>query len=347
MSPSEPRPGRDLAVVVLVAALVFWGVDLAVRPVAPPQHLPEVQEGMADLQASDPHVLVLGSSYGRAFWAVKDELARLTGGERHLAAVAVEHGKLSVYEWILQNRILPVLDATDASGRRQRTRLQHFVLVTEWWDSLPYGEGDPGANLPALGWTLDHFLADVARVGINQFNRNYLQKRWRRLFHDFALVQDRGFHTLIDSVRAALVGRIRPELRPEAVAARLEASTQLLEESIRGLGHAEQMRAWRSILSTMRARGVEVTIVLYPTMPAKRTRAGVATLERFHALAAGVAAEHGARLVDLSQWAPILDTDFGADCDHLTAEGDAKFARLGLAGPLAFLRNGASSERVR
>lgn len=53
--------------------------DLLLARVAPTQPLRELRDGISDFRAGDPEILVLGSSHGRTFHVLGQELSRRRG----------------------------------------------------------------------------------------------------------------------------------------------------------------------------------------------------------------------------------------------------------------------------
>ena len=336
---------RSLVLVGVVATGTVVAADRLAARAVPPVHRKEVQDAIADLRARDPEVLVLGSSHARTFLAVGDEIARRTAGRRALVAVPVEAGKLATYQWVLEHRLTPLLDERDAEGRRVRTRLRQFVLLTEWWDSCPVsgGIGGMGTNLPSRAWTWREFAVDVARHGVTDYNRNYLQTRWSRLWWNSALMQDRGQQRIPIAVRGAL-GLNDPGREPRRVEARLGEWRAMIEDGAGCIGSAQQMAALDAMLAWARARGLETTVVLFPRKPGTLTERGKATtLARFAGLAGAATAAHGARLVDYTWVTPLGDDDFMDDFDHVTLDGNRRFATWALDRELATLLRDAGS----
>ena len=71
---------------------------------------------MQDLAASDPATLVIGSSHARTFHALALELrARLGASSLPMVAIPLENGKLVPYQWLLDNRVAPLIDEGAAS----------------------------------------------------------------------------------------------------------------------------------------------------------------------------------------------------------------------------------------
>ena len=105
----------ELGVMAAATLLTLLIADYCLYFAAPPKQWREVEHGVQDLRRGDPEVLVLGSSHARTFHAVGQELFRRTAGIQSLVAVPVEWGKLHAYDWVLHNRLAPILDERDAS----------------------------------------------------------------------------------------------------------------------------------------------------------------------------------------------------------------------------------------
>lgn len=335
---------RSIALVAVFALATIAAVDAAAWRLSPPVFRAEVQDGVAKLAASDPDVLVLGSSHARTFIAVGDEIARRTGGGRSLVAVPVEAGKLTSYAWVLEHRLRPLVEES-REGRRVRSRLSQFVLLTEWWDSCP-AAGGISTNLPSRAWTWREFAADVARNGVTDYNRNYLQTRWSRLMRPSALVQDRGQQRVPIAIRTRL-GLTDPSREPVRVQERLVEWRAMIADGDRCIGNAEQMAAFASILDWARGAGLETTVILFPRKPGTLTDEGRATtLARFARMAEATAAAHGARVIDYTDRTPLGDDDFMDDFDHVTLDGNRKFAAWALDRELGTLLGAPAPGRV-
>ena len=313
------------------ALLVIAAAELVLRgPVPPLETRMEVVDGMADYEANDPHLLVLGSSHARGFSVIRERLNAANGYQT--VQMAVERGKLTSYQWVLQNRLAPLIEG----GHKKR--LERVLLVTEWWDSCrpPF---QPAQNIPGRAWTFGHFLADFADKGLTPYNRNWVNYQWTRRVHGSILLSDRGVGRAADY----LLRQVRPR-PPEYDQANHDNRVlwwQSMVES--GFGDAEcfhnsELTAAAEIIDYFTARNVEVTLILYPRMPATISdKAKQTTLSRYRRLMEQLTHEKGVRLVDLSYNTPLTDNDFMSDFDHTTAEGNAKLADHTLAGPLSFL----------
>lgn len=318
-----------------MAILTVAVMDLLAWQVAAPRHLREVEDAVADLRAEDPTVLAIGSSHGRTFHVMADSLSRRTAGQERMLAVPVEWGKLSSYAWVLEHRLLPLLDERDRTGTRVRGSLHRAIIVTEWWDSCE--NPDPPQNLPARAWTWSHYVDDVRENGFTGYNANFLGYRWSRLMRWSALVQDRGHGFIPSNLRQRLL-----PAPPEAAQANFERLAGMWQEMVEAgascIGSAREMRALDQMLDTLLGRGLEVTVLLYPRMPVTLTdRAKATTLAQYAALVRQRVAPRGVRVVDLTTGTPLTDADFGGDFDHVLPPGNARFSGWALDGPLSFL----------
>lgn len=334
---SDRKIWIELAVLAVSAASVVVMADILLHSIAPPRHLREVVDGVRDLRNEDASVLVLGSSHARTFYAVGQELSHRTGGREFLVAVPIENGKLYSYDALLQGWLLPIIDQRDASGASARTRLRRFLLLTEWWDSCTHGDEKAYWNLPARAWELRDFLADVLRNGITGYNRNYLQNRFRTLFSESALVYDRTQRVLMPNMVRLLRGK-PISLTYDEEQRRVAVWRRLVEDGAACIGDPVQMASLRRILALARARNWDATVVLFPRKPATLTeKAKATTLSMFAEQVRAIAVPLGAAVVDLTYRSPLNDADFMEDFDHVTPEGNRKFAAWALDHDLKFL----------
>lgn len=331
----------SIAAVCLTAVVTLVALDRLAARAAPPRRLSEVADGVRALREGDPTTIVLASSHARTFEAVDRELRRRTADRQRIVAVPLEFGKLTSYEWVLNHRILPLIEERTASGAPVRPSLRRFILATEWWDSTAPVDGAFPPNIPARAWVFRDFLTDLLAHGLTTYNRAYVAEGWRQLFIRSALMQDRGY----DRIRNAIRERIRPT-DEAALAANYGADVQywqrMIESGDAKIADTQQMAAFGRMLDSLAAHRLDVTVVLYPRKPATITeRARATTLARWAAIAADTAAAHGARFLDLTTSTPLTDEDFARDFDHVTPAGNATFSRWALDGPLAFLAESA------
>lgn len=327
----------QLTVVAVAALLCVITLDWALHATAPPRRLREAQDGIEDLRRSNPDVLVLGSSHARTFHVLGQELARRTHDRQTVVSVPLENGKIVAYRWLLTHKLQPLIDERDTAGHRVRDRLARMILLTEWWDTCPREAGAPDWNIPARAWTAGDFAADVWAHGLNGFNRNYLQNKFRTLIPASALIYDRFQTELL--IRLARLAHGKPVTRPASEEQAKTAAWQtMIEKGEQCIWNPAQVQALNDIVEFARARQLDMTIVLFPRKPgtltdtAKRT-----TLSRFAQDVRELAEPQGVRVIDLTWTTPLQDADFMEDFDHVNAAGNLKFAAWALDHDLGFL----------
>jgi hypothetical protein len=332
MSTWKPLAGLLLGV---SAALAASEIALArIAPLRPPMR--EVADGVADLEASNPDVLVLGSSHARSFEAVAALVAQRSGGTRRMVVVPEEGGTFTAFRWVLEHRLRRLIEERDAAGRLLRDRLGECVLVTTYWDSI-HAPWALTTNLPSRAWTFGDYLADVAGHGLTDSNRNYVQSRWKSLLSFSALARDRG----ADHLKHGLLQWARLEPRQtadERRLTRLPARRGEFETDSARAGDQQQRAELLQMLDYFQERRIRVTIVLFPLVQEALTdTAKETTLQRYADSLATLARERPFRIVDLTLRAPLALADFEPDLDHVSADGNGKFAAWALANDLAFL----------
>ena len=334
----RPTTWSGLFTVALCALGSVFAVDRVLTRRYPPKIQTEVEEGVEDFLSIDPTVLVIGSSHARTFEVMDRHLAQRTGGRERIAAVAVEFGKLSSYAWVFEHRILPELE--------RAPRLSRFILVTEWWDSIPDEEtgrrrgsderaGYLSYNVPSRAWTAPHFALDYLQHGLTDFNRNYLNQRFIRLFGDSVLVRDRGHRRMIDQMQGHDVdGPLSPEVYDQRVADWVRVTAEMGER----IEHESEMAALGRMLDLARAADLETTILLYPRKPDTfGERMLEVTLPRFSDDMRALCRGRGLRFVDYTLSSPLGNADFAKDFDHILPEGNERFSAWALDGELSFL----------
>jgi hypothetical protein len=331
--------------VALAMVLTLLAVDWLLHPMVSMRILREVDDGVADLELSNPTDLVLSSSHARSFDAVGAELRRRTAGRVSLVAVPEEAGKLQSFLWVLEHRVRPILDARTAAGNYTHDRLARLTIAIQAYDTCPpppAWHGQPW-NLPSRAWTLRDFLDDVAAHGVNDYNRKFLQQKvWKVLWEHSALVQGR----MNDGLKTPVARRLESALlhwNVDAIAKReqadfIERRQRAFEDDVHCIGDAGEMQAFDAILDYARMRGLRTTVILFPLMPVTVTDV---TRDRSLARLRDVTAAHlegrDVRLIDLSTRVPLTDADFMADLDHLTAHGNQVFTAWSLSHDLRFL----------
>lgn len=323
---------------VASAAATVVAIEALLRRAVPaPRRAREVEEGVADVERIDADTLVLGSSHARPFEHVAEVIAERGVGAHHMVVVPEEGGTFHAFNWVLQNRLRPLLEERDPQGNLVRSRLSRALLITTYWDMCGIESADVGSNIPARAWTLGHFLSDVRANGLTDFNRNYLQSRWRRLFPWSVLVSDRGHDQIRKRLRMSPEAWARDEERRRA--ARIELRLKEIEDEHRTCNDPGQKKALNETLDYLLERGLEVTVVLFPLAPETLTAtARRTTLARYAEYIHGLAQAKSFRVADMTD-SPLFGYDFETDMDHLAPPGVLKFTPWALAGQLAFLED--------
>ena len=334
---SKQASWRSIGAVVVAAAAVIAAADYALHFVTPRIWLRQVDDGVSDFAHSNPRILSISSSHGRSMDVVGAELARRTGESGVMVSVAMEAGKATHFQFVLDERLRPLIEERDADGRRVHDHLERALLVTEWWDSCAWEKGRPQVELPSHAWTLGHFIRDVEQNGITPTNRNYLRWRWKRLLSESVLVTDRGRGAILKDGVAELTGQPLGRT-PEEEAAFNQWWLQYNESGKRCLFSEDQARAYAHIVDYLMSQGLDVTIVIFARKPGTLSEESInGTLAEYSARMRKFADEHGVRLIDITTRSPLSDDDFMADYDHVNAQGNRKLAEWLLDGDLAFL----------
>jgi hypothetical protein len=341
VEPQEASPNRArwraLLAVAAAAVLTVVLADVLLARVSKVVKRREVEEATADHAASDPTVLVLGSSHARTFITVDKVLGERTGGRERVLTVPVEWGKYRSYEWVLNHRVRPYIEETTASGELKRKKLRRFILLTAWWDACALDGDPPVFNLPSRAWQLGDFLRDVWANGLTPYSRNYVSTRFLRLFHDSILVADRGKGRVFIDLRQKLLP-MSDEALAFAEAGRMDSWREIMTRGEKCLFHPDEMAALGRILDWAKARGYETTVIAYPMIPKSITAdTRRLSLDRFSAGMAELMKQRGLPYHDYTTSSPLTDDDFEADFDHLNPRGDAKLTRFWLDGDLKFL----------
>lgn len=332
---SEGQPGSSwlrFGVATATALLTILAGDAVVRAYVPTSvlNLREAGDGVFDLWRKNPDILILGSSHARTFHALGKSVERRSHGATRVVSIPLELGRMVPYEWLVENRIRPLVDERLPDGRLKRDHLKHFILLTEWWDTCP-PDGYYG-NLPSRAWRFKDFLADVETHGVTGYNRNYLQRRWQRFWGASAFSRVRKSDDYAVAVRGLLGGDI------DDVEARTHTWQRMIEDAVKCLGDPEQMQALEHIIAFAQERGLETTIILFPRKPSTFTeQAQRTTMVEMHRLFSEFAAAHDVRLIDMTLSTPLGDDDFMADFDHVNPAGNRKFIDWALAGELRWM----------
>lgn len=338
-----PNPVKSLLLVAAAAVLTVVALDVLIGRTVPLPHTEyETVEALADYAAGDPEVLVLGSSHARSLMRLRDWYADQAPPLR-MAVMPIEGGKLYAYDWLLEHRLQPLIDARRDDGSAVRGRLRELVLVTNYWDACGAGKEYP--NLPARAWALSDYLADFAQHGATAYNTNYIDQRWNELTAGSTLIRDRGAWRIIRTLRE----KIRP--RSEEDIARTDAEhlarwvAMIEENDLAGpsCDSRTQVAAFDRILAFARERGLRTTIVLWASIPRAQTPGTIAVADHYRDLVLARAGE--ARVIDLRPARVLADEDYRADLDHLHPSGHEKLRQWFLAGPFADLADRGAGAR--
>lgn len=334
---------RSVATVGGVAAVTLVAADLFLQTLAPPLHPREVEEAIADYEASDPTTLVLGSSHARSFVAV-DRVLRERGSQDRLVAVPLEWGKFTSYEWMLNHRLRPVIEEKDASGKLVRGKLKRFIMLTAWWDICGRDGAPKEWNVPSRAWAFPDFLKSVWEEGLNNYSRTYVSTRWTRAMDFSILVTDRGHDRLAAAVTDAVRGP-RDDVNQRRADAQLKKSTRIVETGVDCVAYPAEIAAMNRILDWAKERGLDTSVVLFPMAPKVMTPYAREKVMAPSELALHtVAQQRGLRYVDYTYAIGLTEADFRPDLDHLNPTGDQKFAEYVLSRELAFLKDPPSAE---
>ncbi len=267
-----------------------------------------------------------------------------TGGRERMVSVPLEWGKFRGYEWVLNHRLVPLLDEKNADGKKKRPSLKKFVLATAWWDTC-WTDGDPPVfNLPSRAWTFSDFFGDVLDNGVTNHNRNYPTAIFGELFHGSILVSDRGQHHLPEELRER-VRPLTPEAKQQDFDERLKGWQKLISRAKLNIGHPDELASAERMLKWAQDRGYDVTLLAYPLMPVTiEEKSRVEVLVPFADSMRQLAARRGVRFVDATFDAGMLDSDFQPDFDHLTKAGHLKLSEWLLNGPMSFLVDDAEKK---
>lgn len=330
---------RSIAVVVLSAIATVVASDFLLQQVMPvPERRIEVQDGVEALEDGDPEILLIGSSHARSFAPIRDRLRALSDGARDTVLVAVEYGKLTSYAWVLDHRLTPLVDERGPDGRLVRPSLRRLVLVTEWWDACAPPQG-LASNIPARAFTVADLLTDVLANGLTEWNKNWAAWRWRQPLRWSVLLQDRGVNRLRGALREAAGLAPSDEEARWAYDRQVEEWQVMTEDGATDplCRHPQEQQAIEHIVAWGQERHLDITIVLFPRMPATLTeKARETTIAAYRDRIEALGRATGVRVVDLSD-APVTDADFMQDFDHLRPEGNRKLADWALADKLSFL----------
>lgn len=337
---------RSVCLVAAAAVATLVLADVALQRITPRIWLRQVDDGVSDFAHSNPRILSISSSHGRSMDVVAAELSRRTGEPNAMVSVAMEAGKATHFQFVLDQRLRPLLEQRRADGSRVHDHIERALLVTEWWDSCSWEQGRQQVELPSHAWTFQYFLGDVATKGITSINRNYLRWRWKRLLSSSVLVTDRGRGAILKDSIAKLRG-VAPGRTPEEERAFVDWWLRYNESGVQCLFSPDQAGAYAHIVDYLKSQGLDVTILVFARKPGTLSeKARHETLAVYSADMRKFASEHAVRLIDITTRSPLTDADFMADFDHVNAQGNRKLANWLLDGDLAFLADKAGSSKA-
>jgi len=260
----------SLLAVGIVAAIVF--ADVVMGSIYNISAKRQVRGGLSDL-STIPEVLVVSSSHGRSFHYIGHRLAERTDGRVNLVAVPLEAGKVDAMEWVLHNRIKPLI--TDNVGMTKEP-LSHVMFGITWWDTCQEEVPTQTAhNIVTHGWTYSHYFSDVARSGATELNRNFVRNFWRHSFSRSALVRTRfaiseNYNRFTNFLRALLLGKF-PDDEYEATLARWHSD---IDNGYQCFLSPVHMAALDRFVDWTRQNKLDLTLVLFPLKPATITEEG-------------------------------------------------------------------------
>jgi len=339
-----------LAVVAFAAATVVAADAVLGRIVVLPRLEYETSDAIRDYKRGDPDVLILGSSYARSLIPFAHWLGEQTPGLQ-AQIVPIEDGRFYSYNWLLEHRLAPLIDEVDEAGRRVRSHLRHFVLVTNPYDMC--GNDRPYPNLPARAWDVGDYLGDVLAHGVTPYNNNFIDQLLNEWGVHSTLLRDRGrFHVIRDlreriSPRSAQVLADEEAIRVAGWTTGSEGWSDLTSPNSQ-CRQRDQRDALEKILQYVGEHQLDVTIVLWPTLPKALSPTLIAQNDYYRVTMEGYAQKYGVRVVSLQDAKVVLDSDFRKDLDHLEPWGNEKVKQWALVGPfkhLAELAKGAHELR--
>ncbi len=326
----------SVAVVAVCALVTVVAADFALARLSPvPTAIMEVDDGIRMLRDHDPDTLILGSSHTRSFLPMRDLIRERTSGDNEVVLVPVEWGLFTSYKWVLDNRVAPLVDEV-RNGQKVRPSIKRALIITTFYDACDV-QHIGNVNLPARAWEAQHFGDDLAHKGLTEFNRNYLQTRWKSAFSGSVLIQNRGHERVGDALRE-VVRPVSDERKAEVRAENVKWAKRNMEKQWDICWHPPEIAALEQILDFFLTRDIEPTIILFPLLPdITSEKSKATTLLRYEKYAAELGKRRGVRVVDMTYGAPLVGADFQDDFDHLTREANPRFAAWALENHLQFL----------
>lgn len=336
---------RRLIAVAVAAALTVLAIDIVIGALVPPVPREyETVDALSDYQNSNPDVVVLGSSFVRPFIPLAEWYRKQPVG-LEMAIIPIEGGKLYAYDWLLQQRFGRLIDEKKPDGTKVRDRLSHMILVINYHDACT-AEGELYANLPARAWALKDYVSDFVSQGATAYNANYVDQKWRELTGWSSLMSDRGFFRIIPRLRdkTGIPDNVLQSRKDAHLAGWIEmvSSSEIGKPACR---IEEQTAAFDRILDFARDRQIEVSVVLWPTIPMAQTPSVLKVTNLFKDYVISRVQPRGIAVFDLQSDNVLLDSDFRPDLDHLIPVGEQKVVRWALQGPYKELEQKVAQRR--
>ncbi len=296
----------------------------------------QVRDGLQALSRQTPNVLAVSSSHGRSFHVMGEHLERRSAGAVTMTAVPVEAGKIEAMEWVLRNRIDPLI--TDENGDIKHP-LTHVLFGITWWDTCRIEPTTEVAhNVVTHGWTYAHYFDSFRTDGATALNRNYVRNLWRYLFNNSSLVRTRfaiseNFHRFTNFLQVVVTGAFPAEEH----SATLERWRHDIE-----IGHEcylsdQDMRALDRFIDYTDRHKLDLTVVLFPLKPDTITEKGLNnTIATFATAMLDYAESKNFNVVDMTLGV-VPDENFMLDFDHVNSTGNDQWSEHALANELDFL----------
>lgn len=326
---------RSLFIVVTGIVVTLLCADLVMGRFYDAPMKRQVRDGLRDLERI-PNVLVMSSSHGRSFHVLGEVLRDRTAGKTDLIAVALEAGKVHAMEWVLDNRLKPlILD----SNNEIKAPLTHMMFGITWWDTCRKEVPTTTAhNIVTHGWGGSDYFRSFFSDGATELNRNYVRNLWRHTFSYSALVRTRfsiseNYGRFTNFLRVIVNGSL-PE---EEYADTLARWNNDIENGYKCYLSKMDVAAMDRFVEFTKSHDLDFTIVLFPLKPDTVTGKGEEnTIRPFAESMLAYGREKGVRVVDMTLG--ILDDDeFMLDLDHVNPSGNKKWSEYSLDNDLKFL----------
>jgi hypothetical protein len=309
-------------VVAAAALATVLAADLAIQRIAPvPAREWQLEDGLGQLERHDRDILIFGSSHTRSFHPLARELERRAGHPR-AAIVTMESGWGISFDWVMQQRVAPLLDHDHAIHRA--------VVVLTFSDVC--GGGDH-SNLPRNAWRAEDFGGDVLEHGVNEYNRAYLTTRMNELLR-WSILAQRGGNVLEQIKKHLRTAEQNADARARQIVAMRDSH---FESQLERCPATEEVEAIDRVIDELAAHDIEVTLVMFPLVPSLVPDDASAVMTTYRGVVRDLAHRHGVQLLDWARLPIMEDADFRDDLDHLTGPGADKLMTWALAHDLSFL----------